>query len=335
MLDKRTKQIWRGLVDYANADLESNTNALKSLAGTLFETMPWMARNPLGLADYAKAASLESDTNAMKNFATDLAGGTLIMGDLIATVRDPFRFTDVPEMIAVQLSPDALKKINEAKQQATPSSCKTEKELADQFQQQAVKYQLQLRRLLTWLSNPKRNAKNRSLAFEFLSEHTRHIVFERGDPAFGPEEEQLRYFTPEGNLRDDFPHRTKFYKDIADPICDFIQGEHELGRDAPIQICKRPGCENLVIRFKKKEYCRTSLCDKERQKRDDDLKQKKNRDNVFLCRLRKLPLAMRRKKVRESADRLRDIEGYWRDKNQSLAEGALELLKKDKISTSS
>lgn len=325
MLDKRTKQIWRGLVDYANTDLESKTNALKNLAGTLFESMPWMARNPLGLADYAKAASLEPDTDAMKDFATDLAGGILLTADIIK-VRDPFRFTDVPEMIAVQINPGALRKINEAKQQATSSHRKTQKELADQFLQQAVKYQLQLRRLLTWLSNPKRNAKDRPLAFEFLSEHTRHIVFERGDPAFGSEEEQSRYFTPEGSLRDDFPHRTRFYKDIADPICDFIQGEHELGGDAPIQICKRPGCENLVVRFKKKEYCRTALCDHERHKRDDDLKQRKNRDNVFLCRLRKTPPAMRRRKARESSDRLRQIESDWRDKNQSLAKHALKLL---------
>jgi hypothetical protein len=272
MLDKRTQQIWRGLVDYANTDLESNSNALKNLAGTLFESMPWMARNPLRLADYAKAASLESDRIAMKNFATDLAGDLVMAEKLESSVRAPFRFTDVPEMIAVQINPNALQKINEAKQQATSSCCKTEKELADQFRQQADKYQQQLRRLLTWLSNPKRNAKDRPLAFEFLSEHTRHIVFERGDPAFGPEEEQSRYFTEEGNLRDDFPHRTRFYKDIADPICDFIQGEHELGRDAPIRICKRPGCGNVVVRFKKKEYCRTALCDRERQKRDDDLK---------------------------------------------------------------
>jgi hypothetical protein len=328
MLDKRTKQIWRGLVDYANADLESNTNAFKNLAKTLFEAMPWMARNPLGLADYTKAASLESHTNAMKDFAADLAEVTLVSPDMLSKAVDPFRLTDVPEMIAVQLRPDALQKINEAKQQATPWACKTEKELADRFQQEAVEYQLQLRRLLTWLTNPKRNPKNRLVAFEFLSEHTGHIVFERGDPAFGPEEEQLRYFTPEGTLRVDFPYRTKFYKDIADPICDFIQREHELGRDAPIQICKRPGCENLVIRFKKKEYCRTSLCDSERQKRDDDVKQKKNRDNVFLWRLRKMPPAMRRKKIRESAERLREIERYWGDENKSLVNYALELLSK-------
>jgi len=56
----------------------------------------------------------------MKNFATDLAGGTLIMGDLIATVRDPFRFTDVPEMNRRSTEPGCFEKINEAKQQATP-----------------------------------------------------------------------------------------------------------------------------------------------------------------------------------------------------------------------
>lgn len=328
MLDTRTKQIWRGLVDYANADLESNTNALKNLAGTLFESMPWMARNPLGLADYAKAASLESERNETRDLARDLAEGAFVVSSNIQKkVRDPFSFTDVPEMIAVQIARDALQRINKAKQQTTSSECKTEKELADQFRQQAVQYQPQLRRLLTWLSNPQRNAKDRPLAFEFLSEHMRHIVFERGDPAFGPEEEQSQYFTAVGNLKDDFPHRTLFYEDIADPICDFIQREHELGRDAPIQICKRPGCGNLVVRFKKKEYCRTSLCDKERQKRDDDLKQKKNRDNVFLCRLRNMPLAIRRKKARESADRLNEMESYWRGRNKSLATHASNLLR--------
>jgi hypothetical protein len=326
MLDRRTKQIWRGLVDYANADLESNTNALKNLAGTLFESMPWMARNPLGLADYAKAASLESDRNERRDLARDLAGGIYISNQVKLSVQRPLNFTDVPEMIAVQLNPDALQKINEAKQQAMSPSSKTEKELADQFRQQAAEYQLQLRRLLAWLSDPKRNAADRPLAFEFLNEHMRHIVFERGDPAFGLEEEQFRFFTPAGNLKDDFPHRTLFYKDIADPICDFIYREHELGRDAPIHICKRPGCGNLVVRFKKKEYCCTSLCNKERQKREDDLKQKKNRDNVYLCRLRKLPLAIRRKKARESVDRLRQIEDDWRDRNQSLAQHALKLL---------
>lgn len=323
MLDKRTKRIWRGLVDYANADLESNSVALKSLARTLFESMPWMARNPLGFADYAKAASLKSARDQMKELATDL----IEIPDLLCrSIVEPPCLSDVPEMIAVQINPHAFQKIIEAKQQAGVSLGKTQKQVADQFRQQAIAYRGQLRCLLTWLSDPKRNAGDRELAFEFLSEHTKHVAYERGDPAFGPEEEQSRYFTAAGTLKDDFPHRTLFYEDIADPICDFIQKEHELGREAPMRVCKRPGCGNLVVRFKKKEYCGTLPCDKERQRRDDDLARKKNTDNVFLHRVRQLPAAARRKKVRESTERLREIESYWREKNRSLAKHASKLL---------
>ena len=164
-------------------------------------------------------------------------------------------------------------------------------------------------------------------AFAFLSEHMNHIEFQHGDPAFAPEEEESRYFTPGGELKDDFPYRTLFYKDVADVICDFVHKQHEAGRGVPIRTCKRPGCGKLVAQFKKREYCRTTLCDWERQKRDDDVKLKKNRDNVFLSRVYKLPAAMRRKKLRESADRLREIESYWRDRNQSLSKHALKLLK--------
>ena len=203
---------------------------------------------------------------------------------------------------------------------------RSEEQLANQFRQQAIEYQPQVRQLLTWLSDRKQNAQDRPHAFAFLREHMKHIEFQSGDLAFAPEEEQLRYFTPGGDLKDDFPYRTLSYKDVADVICDFIQKEHELGKEVPVRICKRPGCGKLVTQFKKREYCRTAWCDRERQKRDDDLKQKKNRDNVFLCRLRKMPLPMRRNRARERVDRLRQIESDWRDRNQSLAKHALKLL---------
>jgi len=301
MLDARTKQIWRGLVDYADAsDLESNTKALKNLAHVISDCMPWMART-----EY-----------------TD----------------------DVPSMLAVQTNPDALRGLVEGKKEPVWMCFKSEQELMNQFRKQAVEYQPQMRRLLTWLSSPKQNAEERPIAFSFLYEHTWHIKFQRGDPAFAPEpeEEKLRYWMPvrhwtlDGKpkdetfeLKDDFPHRTMAYKDIADPICDFIQRQHELERDVPIQICKRPGCGNLVVRFKKKEYCRTALCDRERQKRDDDVKQKKNRDRVFFHRLNRLSRPMRRKKAQEKVGDLREIEAYWRDSNhanETLARKASKLL---------
>jgi hypothetical protein len=272
-----------------------------------------------GLVDYANATDLESNPETLSNLAQTLFE---CMPWMTRTAFDE----DVPAMIALRTNREVL--FGQVGEKQVWLLFKSEEQLANQFRQQAIEYQPQLRQLLTWLSDRKQNAKDRSQAFAFLREHTKHIEFQRGDPAFAPEEEQGRYFTMWGDLKDDFPHRTLSYKDVADVICDFVQKEHELERDVCIGICKRPGCGNLVPQFKKREYCRTALCDRERQKRDDDLKQKKNRDNVFLCRLRKMPLAMRRKKVRESADRLRQIESDWRDRNQSLAKHALELLNK-------
>src|SRR5579862_6794434 len=248
-----------------------------------------------GLVDYANATDLESDPSALNYLARTLFE---CLPWMTRTAFDD----DVPAMIALRTNRDVL--FRRAGENQVWMSFKSEEQLADQFRQQAIEYRPQVRRLLTWLSDPKQKEEYRTQAFGFLHEHMRHIEFQRGDPAFVSDEEQFRYFTLEGDLKDDFPHRTLFYKDVADVICDFVQKDHEPGKDVPIRICKRPGCGNLVTQFKKREYCRTASCDKERQKRDDDLQKRKNRDNVFLYRLRKMPLAMRRKKARESIDRL-------------------------------
>ena len=270
-----------------------------------------------GFIDYVNTADLESDPEVLTNLAQTLFE---CMPWMARTALEE----DVPAMIAVLTNREVL--FGQVDGKHVWFCFKSEEQLANQFRQQAIEYQPQIRQLLTWLSDRKQNEQHRPHAFAFLREHMKHIEFQRGDPAFAPEEEQFRYVTPGGDLKDDFPHRTLSYKDVADVICDFIQKEHELGKDVPIRICKRPGCGMLVTQFKKREYCRTALCDRERQKRDDDLKQKKNRDNVFLCRLRKMPLAVRRKKARESVGRLRQIESDWRGKNESLAKHALGLL---------
>ena len=272
-----------------------------------------------GLVDYANATDLESNPKALNNLAQTLFE---CMPWMAWTAFDD----NVPAMITLRTNRDVM--FGQVEGKGAWLHFKSEEQLANQFRQQAIEYQPRVRQLLTWLSDQKRNAQDRPDAFAFLREHTMHIEFAPGDPAFAPEQEQFRYFAPGGDLKDDFPHRTFSYKDLADVICDFIQKEHELGRDVPIRICKRPGGGKLVTQFKKREYCHTASCDRERQKRDTDRKQRKNRDNVFLCRLRRMPLAMRRKKVRESIDRLHEIESFWRDNNQSLARHALELLKK-------
>jgi hypothetical protein len=270
-----------------------------------------------GLVDYANAADPVSDLGVLSNFAHTLSECMPWMA------RTAF-WEDVPAMVALRTNREIL--FGQVDGKHVWFCWKSEEQLANQFRQQAIEYQPQVLKLLTWLSDRKQNEQDRPRAFAFLREHMKHIEFERGDPAFAPEEEQFRYFTPGGDLKDDFPYQTLLYKDVADVICDFIQKEHEPGKDVPIRICKRAGCGKLVTQFKKREYCRTALCDRERQKRDDGLKQKKNRDNVFLCRLRKMPPAMRRKKVRENINRLRQIERDWQNKSESLVKHALELL---------
>ena len=270
-----------------------------------------------GFVDYVNTPDLESDPEVLTNLAQTLFE---CMPWMARTALEE----DVPAMIAVLTNREVL--FGQVDGKHVWLCFKSEEQLANQFRQQAIEYQPQVRQLLAWLSDRKQNEQDRPHAFAFLLEHMKHIAFQRGDPAFVPEEEEFRYFTTEGDLKDDFPYRTLFYKDVADVICDFVQKEHELGKDVPIRICKRPGCGKLVTQFKKREYCRTALCDRERHKRDDDLKQQKNRDNVFLCRLRKMPLVMRRRKTRESAARLHQIESDWRDRNQSLAKHALKLL---------
>src|SRR4029077_10781273 len=96
-------KIWRGLVDYANAsDLGSNPEALKNLAQTLSECMPWMARTAFE--------------------------------------------EDIPAMIALRANPkDSLNQVS-----LWPWS-KSAEQLANQFQQEAIESQPQVRRLLTWL----------------------------------------------------------------------------------------------------------------------------------------------------------------------------------------
>lgn len=272
-----------------------------------------------GLIDYANEPDLESKGEALEGFAKTLSDSMPWMARTVILSSN-----DVPEMIAVLADPETLFAQNDGKRIWL---CLTSQEqLVNKFRQQAIEYQPQVRRLLTWLSDRKKNEENRSRAFAFLLDHTRHIEFQRGDPGLAPEEEQDRYFTPKGDLKDDFPHRTLLYKDLADVICDFVQREHEARRSVPIHVCNRPGCGNLVVQFKKRRYCRTPSCDRERQKRDNDLKQQKNRDGVFVCRLRKMQSALRRKRARESAERLRQIQTDWRDKNESLARHASKLL---------
>lgn len=280
-----------------------------------------------GLVDYVNATSIEANAEALEGLAKTLWHSMHWMA------RTAFASTvdDVPEMIAQQVRPGLG--LN-GSDNPPWVSFKGEKQLMDQFQKQAVKYQAQVRLMLCWLADPKKNASLREEAFAFLREHTDHIEFHRGDPAFAPEgDEEFRHFTMDGQVKDDFPRRTLLYKDIADVICDFVQREHEARRPVPIQMCKRPECGNLVAILKKRQFCKTAACDKERQRRENDDQKRKNRDALVLWRLRHKKAGTRRSEIRKRVERLLAIESYWHDKNNSLSAHARNLLRQIQAST--
>jgi hypothetical protein len=275
-----------------------------------------------GLVNYANEPLIEPGNEALKGLAEACWNS---MGWMVRTAFD-FDQNEVQQMIAQQIQP-ALGAFSMGRPPWV--FLKSGKDLEDEFHRQAVQYQPDVRQMLRWLADPKRNAHDRDKGFAFLREHSDHIEFQRGDPAFAPEDQQSRYFDAHGELRTDadFPYRSFRFKDIADVICDFVQREHEAGKSLPVGICKRPGCGNPIVKAKKREFCRSAFCDKERQKRDDGDDQRKNRDRVFLHRIRQMPPGTRREKIHKDSSRLREIESYWRDKNERLAKSSRNLIR--------
>jgi hypothetical protein len=107
-------------------------------------------------------------------------------------------------------------------------------------------------------------------AAEFLHTHLSHIQSEQADPKF--DETQLETFsyweqkgTPRACMLIGQLHRALAYKDIIDPICDFILTEHERTHQTeppqrelvPIRVCKRPGCGKFIMSERKdlRKFC--------------------------------------------------------------------------------
>jgi hypothetical protein len=224
-MDARTKQIWKGLVSFANAGtIES---AAKNLQRTVTAYMPWFSQH------------------------------------------DPFNL--LGEFTAVDW--DAA----------------------------AAEYQSPVRTVLHWACSPKSevDAETETVAhpreslepqaFPFLREHAAHIggldfgevpyVKEPPEPkpdasaeevksyenSMEQHRESMKYWRRDGKLRDDSLLRyrsiTRSYKDVADPICEFIcieiqkftDGEYD--RPTPIFAC--PRCGKLVMpeRVGRKKFC--------------------------------------------------------------------------------
>lgn len=266
-MTNRIKRIWRGLVVYANANLQSDSGTLAVLADTILECMPWST----------KTATFEYVAELARSYKTEPTGRT-----------------------------------------------------ADWFREKAIGYQPEIRRLLSWLCDPKQGKDCRPAAFDFLTTHMEHIGFTRADPAFDPTRpESTRYWKSDGEPKDDFPHRTLRYEDLADPICDFILNEHERYHDeeyerarkskftgiAPIRFCDRPACDNLFMpeRLGRKKYC-SDVC---RASRDQEERPDFKRCYQCLYRLEGLKksgkMAVLRKRLKKptTEKNLHELETRW------------------------
>lgn len=131
-------------------------------------------------------------------------------------------------------------------------------------------------------------------------------------------------------------HRLLDYKDIADPICDFIWNEHgEYHRDrkkllAPLQSCKKPGCEKLVAaeRPSRKKFCSDTCRALNKQESNPSMQ---NSDSAFICRTKKLSTTALRDYLREDnsrKERLRRIRHEYSEHKPTLTFEADKLLKR-------
>jgi hypothetical protein len=235
----------------------------------------------------------------------------------------------------------------------------------DDLSKQVEAYRSPIDNLLRLLcSEPKsgERLRLRTAALEFLDEHRVHIsslVLREAYYFPRPYEEQyvrnLNY-SPEElesfkrlilRIRDEsrsLPFGvlipSKGYRDLADPICDFLCSEYEkyLNREVsrkdkkaapliPIFVC--PSCKKLAMpkRIGRRQYC--SECsdrartERYRQRASPD----EGRDYAWLYRLRKLDSDTRRIRLRQPKVRQRLAEIKSRQKNSHRCQGLLLTLR--------
>ena len=175
----------------------------------------------------------------------------------------------------------------------------------------AVHHQKALKNLLRWVCRPKSHPELRLEALKFLevSAHGEdwHIDYSE-DPVAGV-----------GDFDEDkgpflyFAKAVKFAS-IMGPVCKFIfEYVDDPPKPLPIRICKRLGCDKLILpeRMGRKEYCSPKCC-----ALDHRPAPKQNRDYMWLYRLNKIKSdGTLRKKLKEDPDamkRLCQVETHWK-----------------------
>lgn len=207
---------------------------------------------------------------------------------------------------------------------------------------QASAYRGSVDALLRFLCSAKSEERDMlgQQAIGFLDEHTQHIGGMRlkevcYDPAdaeklnYTPaelerfKEEHDRYWADWKNSPLGILTPSKEYRDIADPICDFVLSEYQESRNreqsrkdrkprptVPIFVC--PNCKKLVMpeRTGRKKYCSDcsdrARAEKYRQKAPSD----ENKDYQWLYRLRHLEPDQRKARLRISKfrERLEEVK---------------------------
>jgi hypothetical protein len=193
------------------------------------------------------------------------------------------------------------------------------------LQEQGAKYQSAVKATLLWLCTD-RKARDvyRPEAKGFLYEHLAHISLTLGEVPYTPEDpdhfdESRRYWEHGGHPRDDSPLEShdlsKSYKDIADPVCDFLLNEYQKYRNGeykdpvPIFLCTNPDCGKLVMpqRIGRKAFC-SDECKAAKQRQE--IPQQEQTDYQWLYRLSNKTEGVKRAELRSKSgqDRFNGIK---------------------------
>lgn len=226
----------------------------------------------------------------------------------------------------------------------------------EELLRQAEEYRHSIEGLLRWLSSDSQSSEGNRVqqqCLSFLREHTEHIGGMRlKEVCFSlPDLEKLNYsqaelerFKEEHDAYwknwEDFPlgilAPSKDYKDIADPICDFLLSEYQRRRSkerhrkdkkpppiVPTFVC--PRCNKLVMpdRTGKKKYC-SECSDRARaEKYRDSASPDENKDYQWLYRLRKAEPGVRKMRLRKLKDKKRLNEIKERQRESSRCQSLL------------
>jgi hypothetical protein len=174
----------------------------------------------------------------------------------------------------------------------------------------AVHYQKGVKDLLLWLCRPKSHCELRVEALRFLEANAHgedwHINYDE-DPIAS-----LGEFDEDGGPCLYFVKEVKFAS-IVSPVCKFIFNFVDDPKPLPVRICRRFGCDKLIVpeRMGRKEYCSPKCC-----ALDHRPTPRENKDYMWLYRLNKIKSdGILRKKLKENLDtikRLRQTEIHWK-----------------------